>query len=249
MNTPLQRTLIDNSAGGYTMTEILKRCLEDTHITSVDIATGFWDLRGTKLIFNQIKSFLSRENAKLRLLIGKDPYLYHSDLTSLKDKSYQRLKDALLVEMNDFEANEEYVEVVQLLVDSLRDESKKLEIRVYRPEEEEKDQFLHSKCYILYGANQEAQREVAYGIIGSSNLTKQGLEGNSELNVLEVEPRYITTISKFQKDKGHLQWFNEKWEDGVDWKEEFLLQVSQSKMAPKIEVPEPEEDVDAPLTL
>ncbi len=230
------------------MAQMLQRCLDDKNITHVDIATGFWDLRGTKLIFEQIKAFLNREGSKLRLLLGKDPYLYRGDIASLEEKPYKKQEDGLLVEMNDFEANPEYVEIVQLLVDSLNDENKKFEIKVYKPDGELKDQFLHSKCYIFYGKDED-RRNVAYGIIGSSNLTKQGFEGNSELNVLEDNPNDIITINTESRDKTHLQWFNEKWELGQDWNQEFLLQVQSSKIAPKIINIQPaEEDVDSPLT-
>ena len=233
------------------MTEVLQRCIEDENITSLEIATGFWDLRGTKLIYEHLKTFLQRENASFRLLIGKDPYLYRSDIDSLaENKSYKRLEDGLLVEMNDFEANQDYINVVQMLVDNLNNNDK-FQIRVYQPEGDIKDQFLHSKCYIFHGKDEE-NRNVAYGIIGSSNFTKQGLEGNSELNVLEIEANNIVTLNEETRDKTHLQWFNEKWEQGLDWKEQFLLQVKNSKMSPKVPVPEdkPEPEIpnDAPLT-
>ena len=76
----LTRTLIDNSAPeGYNMDEVLKACFKDESVTEVSIATGFWDLHGTELVYEELSEFLSREGSKFRLLIGKDPYLYASD--------------------------------------------------------------------------------------------------------------------------------------------------------------------------
>ena len=50
----LRRTLIDNSPEGYNMTEVLKECLKDKNVTEVYIATGFWDLRGTVLVYDEL---------------------------------------------------------------------------------------------------------------------------------------------------------------------------------------------------
>ena len=248
----LRRTLIDNSPEGYNMTEVLKECLKDKNVTEVYIATGFWDLRGTALIYDELAEFLAREGSMFRLLIGKDPYLYSSDTESFTKGKYDKQEQAWRVDLDKFAAQADYVKVVQMLVDNLKDkDDEKFQIHIYKPEGELQEQFLHSKCYIFKGYDHEDDCNVGYGIIGSSNFTKKGLEGNSELNTLEVDA--LTVISedpKFKKDKTHLQWFNQKWMDSVSWEEEFLLQITQSKMSPgiTIPVPEPEEDITAPLT-
>ena len=238
----LARTLIDNSAPeGFNMDEVLKACFKDESITEVCIATGFWDLHGTELVYEELSEFLSREGSKFRLLIGKDPYLYASDTESLTKSRYDKQEQAWRVELDKFYAQEKYIKVVQMLIDNLRDQdSEKFQIHIYNPDGEKKSQFLHSKCYIFKGFNNKTQRKVGYGIIGSSNFTQPGLTENSELNILEIEQNNIITINENTRDKTHLQWFEEKWKDSVSWEKEFLLQVTQSKMGPNIKVPEPE---------
>ena len=244
----LVRTLIDNSKEGYNMTEVLKECLRDRNVTEVSIATGFWDLRGTALVFDELTEFLSREGSKFRLLIGKDPYLYSSDTESFTKGRYDKQEQAWRVDLDKFAAQEQYVKVVQMLVDNLKNEdNEKFQIHVYKPEGELKDQFLHSKCYIFKGYDNEDEIPVGYGIIGSTNFTQRGMEGNSELNALEIEARDVISLDpQFKKNKSHLLWFNEKWADSVSWEKEFLLQVTQSKMGPDINVPEldPESKAD-----
>ena len=242
----LIRTLIDNSKEGYNMTAVLKECLKDKNVTEVYIATGFWDLRGTALVYEELADFLSREGSKFRLLIGKDPYLYSSDTESFTKGKYDKQEQAWRVELDKFAAQEQYVNVVQLLVNNLKDkDNEKFQIHVYKPEGELKDQFLHSKCYIFKGYDKEDEIPVGYGIIGSSNFTQRGMEGNSELNALETEARDVISLDpEFKKTKTHLLWFNEKWADSVSWEKEFLLQVTQSKMGPNIDVPEPEPEPD-----
>lgn len=248
----LRRTLIDNSQEGYNMTEVLKECLKDKNVTEVYIATGFWDLRGTALVYDELAEFLSREGSKFRLLIGKDPYLYTSDTQSYTKGRYDKQEQAWRIDLDKFCAQEQYVKVVQMLVDNLKDkDSEKFQIHIYKPDGELKDQFLHSKCYIFKGYDNEEECNVGYGIIGSTNFTQKGMEGNSELNTLEINARDVISLDpEFKKDKTHLLWFNEKWNDSVSWEEEFLLQITQSKMAPGITIPEPDpaEDTISPLT-
>lgn len=237
----LRRTLIDNSPEGYNMTEVLKECLKDKNVTEVYIATGFWDLRGTALVYDELAEFLSREGSKFRLLIGKDPYLYTSDTQSYTKGRYDKQEQAWRIDLDKFCAQEQYIKVVQMLVDNLKDkDSEKFQIHIYKPDGELKDQFLHSKCYIFKGFDNEDECNVGYGIIGSTNFTQKGMEGNSELNTLETNARDVISLDpEFKKDKTHLLWFNEKWKDSVSWEEEFLLQITQSKMAPGITIPEP----------
>ncbi len=247
----LRRTLIDNSPEGYNMTEVLKECLKDKNVTEVYIATGFWDLRGTALVYDELVEFLSREGSKFRLLIGKDPYLYSSDTESFTKGRYDKQEQAWRVDLDKFFAQEQYVKVVQMLVDNLKDKnSEKFQIHIYNPDGNLKDQFLHSKCYIFKGYDHEDECHVGYGIIGSTNFTQKGLEGNSELNTLEVNARDVISLDpEFKRDKTHLLWFNEKWENSISWEEEFLLQITLSKMATDITIPEPEAtDAEQPFT-
>ncbi|WP_315332695.1 helicase-related protein, partial [Prevotella histicola] len=67
---------------------------------------------------------------------------------------------------------------------------------------------------------------ISYGIIGSSNFTQKGLLGNAELNYLETDPTRITARPTHgSNSKGHICWFEEKWECSEDWTQEFLEQV------------------------
>ena len=58
------------------MVEVLKECLKDKNVTEVYLATGFWDLRGTALIYDELAEFLAREGSMFRLLIGVSPCVF-----------------------------------------------------------------------------------------------------------------------------------------------------------------------------
>jgi hypothetical protein len=53
-----------------------KKILKAPNINQIDIATGYWDIPGTSILADGLDKFLEREGTKLRILIGKDPYLF-----------------------------------------------------------------------------------------------------------------------------------------------------------------------------
>ena len=76
----MNNTLIDNSAEQLSMLHSLKDCFALQDINTVKIATGYWDIPGLALLTDSIKAFLEKEGTKLLLLIGKDPYVYASQI-------------------------------------------------------------------------------------------------------------------------------------------------------------------------
>ena len=71
----MKNTLIDNSTETLKMSSVLKQCIADEKFTEILIATGYWDLPGMVAIYDELKTFLERENTLLRLIIGKEPMI------------------------------------------------------------------------------------------------------------------------------------------------------------------------------
>jgi superfamily II DNA or RNA helicase len=213
----MQNTLIDNSTDSLRMISKIKECIETVQPTEIMIATGYWDLPGMALIYDELKSFLEKEGTILRLVIGKEPMVrLYQQSKPLKRDDFpgQYLK----TDIDKLALTEEYQKVVQLILTYCSDdfENSKLQIKIYGQGQEE--QFLHAKCYIFNG------KEYKYGIVGSSNFTKKGLEDNAELNYFET----TKSVINYQQDdyvKGHITWFNEKWEQSVPWNQVFLEEV------------------------
>lgn len=86
----MNNTLIDNSCEQLSMVNTLKECLASESVKTVRIATGYWDIPGLALLTDEIKSFLGKPDTHLLLLIGKDPYIYASQVEEpkYKDKNY-----------------------------------------------------------------------------------------------------------------------------------------------------------------
>lgn len=213
----MNNTLIDNSSDTLKLISILKECIKNQDIYEIMIATGYWDLPGITLIYDELKEYLSRENISFKLLIGKEPLVrtYQQKEPKTRDNFPG---DYIKTDINNLQLVEEYQKVVDLLLDFCNDDffSSKFQIKIYGQGEVE--QFLHAKCYIFNGIKDK------FGIIGSSNFTKKGLEDNAELNYLETS-RYVVNYQNGDNIKGHIGWFQEKWKESVPWNKVFIEEI------------------------
>ncbi|MBP3823509.1 MAG: DEAD/DEAH box helicase family protein [Bacteroidaceae bacterium] len=218
----MNKTLLDNS-DGYKIVVALQECISNPEVNNIRIATGYWDLPGMSLIIDQLKQFFFRPNAKMRLLIGKDPYVYARILKSPKYVGTNYPDDFIRTDIDSLAENlkAEYKEVVKLLLTYCSGSSPQLEIHVFRTNEADESQFLHSKCYIMTCSDNV--QKAMHSIIGSSNFTEKGLQGNAELNTLENDPYFIASVNEGQK--APIRWFEEKWRLSEDWTKVFFEQV------------------------
>lgn len=217
----MNNTLIDNSEQRFMMVSTLKECIVDPQCKEIKIATGYWDIPGTALLYDGLNKFLERDNTTLQLLIGSDPIVRAYQLRNpIVDASFPM--DYIKRDIQELQVKEDYVSVVRLLLRfCIEDEERsKIKIRIYKRNEEGDARFLHAKCYIFKSPDKSV------GIIGSSNFTKKGMEGNAELNYLETDGAIVTAIpQEGSASKGHLSWFNELWEQAEGWNKNFQEEV------------------------
>lgn len=228
----MNKTLIDNSEN-LKMVSALSACIADTSINTIRIATGYWDIPGMALLADSLRDFLSRDGSKLRIIIGKDPYVYANMLKNIKIAKPNYPADFIRTDIDSIAENliDEYKDTFKLLLDNCQGDHPKIDIHIFKTDENDARQFFHSKCYIFTSSDDDEKN--MYAIVGSSNFTKKGLEGNSELNVLETDPYMINAPLKPNR-KGHIAWFEEKWMQSVDWSKEFLEQVLKPSKPIKI---------------
>ncbi|MBP5364627.1 MAG: DEAD/DEAH box helicase family protein [Bacteroidales bacterium] len=237
----MNNTLIDNSTEALSMTAVLRECINTNGIDTIRIATGFWDLPGMALVESELRQFLvANPEHKLKLLIGKDAYVYASMLKEPKFKDASYPDDFIRIGLDELADNlkEEHLNALQLLLDFCKGDNPQIEVRKFKHNENDETQFLHSKCYVF---TQGVDR-TGIGIVGSSNFTKQGLEGNAELNYCEEEARIVCYPNvEGSTKKGHVVWFEEKWALADDWTKEFLEQVvKKSKAVEELKKQHPE---------
>ena len=210
--------LIDNSSEDLHLVSCLRRLFSSGNYRQIKIATGYWDLPGMKLIQDELQAYLAG-GGKLFIMIGEEPTLREYQLRSDLTKE-EKFPDFYI--QNDVnKLNDEYVGVATTLLKycNLEDENNsQVQIRVYG-QNQNPVQFLHAKCYIFLG-------EDSKGIIGSSNFTQKGLEGNAELNYLETNSMVVTAVpNEYSKEKGHNYWFDEKWSLSQPWTGKFIKEI------------------------
>lgn len=216
----MNNTLIDNSAD-LKMVNFLKELILDPSYKEIKIATGYWDIPGLKLVEKELREFLSRDGVRLKLLIGTDP---QARISLLKNPIYAGANfptEFIKRDIHDLKVKEGYEDSIKLLLDYCKEpeEESKIQIRIYHEDQDGSDQFFHAKAYIFIGPESK-------GIIGSSNFTQKGLEGNSELNYLETNHMIVEFEPHGNlKYKGHNYWFEEKWKLGEPWNKYFLEEV------------------------
>ncbi|MGV3245637.1 helicase-related protein [Rothia sp. 11254D007CT] len=183
------------------------------HFTSIDIATGYIDLRGWGEIAEQVatKPFDAESGAPIaRILVGMvarsdaqamleqlqhdvrsdEPprRLMHDERNAARDGLVRHLRDQLTRGLPTHEAEQ----ALKALGEHLA--SGRVQMKVYTVEP------LHGKTYIFRGGSYH--QHTAY--VGSSNFTRAGLTSNLELNV-EVEDQ-----DQCQKLS---TWFSGLWDD------------------------------------
>lgn len=231
----ITNTLLDNSEN-LKMADTLRKCIADKDINIIRIATGYWDIPGMALLKNELKEFLEREGTVLKLLIGKDPYVYANMVKEPKYATKHYPDGFIRTGIDELADNllDEYKESLNLLLDHCKGDNPKFQIHTYKKEEDDNVQFMHSKCYIFTSSDLRSKPTCA--IVGSSNFTKKGLEGNAELNYVETNA-YVVLQPDVPEIKGHVTWFEEKWQQSDDWTKEFLEQVLlTSKPVQKMEI-------------
>src|SRR3990170_5973595 len=98
---------------------------------------------------------------------------------------------------------------------------------------------LHAKLYLFLTNPEEKYSSPGLAVVGSSNFTSQGLKGNKELNVLLTSREEVLYLE---------QWFDDLWEEAIDFREDLLKVIDFSGVLPESPYPKIGELID-PQTL
>lgn len=194
--------------GNNTLEYKLQMILKKNHIGYADFLIGYFRITG----FNKIAPYLETID-EARILVGMDIDRATFEANS-KAQNIERLSKEQIVCFNN-EVNIEKYQSVELLVQLLSQKSK-LRIRM-APNND-----IHAKLYILRDTKEPYSDSVGSVIIGSSNLTHNGLKGNFEIN---------TQLNSASQIDEATQIFNILWEDSV----ELTLADVNTQVMPKLE--------------
>ncbi|MBA3922655.1 MAG: helicase, partial [Nostocaceae cyanobacterium] len=197
---------IDNDR--HKLESVLKDLILNDSQTKLDIATGFFRIEAWIRLEEAFNSLTN-----LRLLIGRDPAILPAERSSIDLKRYFRRDVQEQLEGEPF--NITYKRQIDRLIAYLQQHH--IQVRLFGVLSE-KTPFLHAKAYIFND----------YSIIGSSNLTPSGLDGNTELNVLIKQ----TAIARDLR----VNWFAKFWDDksvDTDYKAKLIDALNASKFGSK----------------
>jgi superfamily II DNA or RNA helicase len=197
---------IDNST--HTLESILKQLIENENQHNLDIATGFFRIEAWLRLeeaMNRLTSF--------RLLIGRDPAIRPAESDRIDLIRYFRKNIQEQLEDEPFKLA--YKRQIDRAIAYLQQNH--IRVRLFGASGN-KSQFLHAKAYIFD----------RYSIVGSSNFTPAGLQGNTELNI-------VNKISAIASDLRE-NWFEKLWNDpstDVDYKAKLIDALNASKFGSK----------------
>ncbi|MDD3558064.1 MAG: helicase-related protein, partial [Melioribacteraceae bacterium] len=178
--------------------------------TQLSVATGYWDLPAVIELLPAMEAFLNNNLfSEIRFLIGEEPKIRSYQLDTAFPEKY------LKADLSELPFKPEFKEAVNFITKYIQ--TGRIKVKLY------KKSFLHAKCYIL---GSEAENSI--GIIGSSNFTRSGLLGNTELNDVEYDHRIVNYLPKSDgQDPSHRSWFEKLWndEDSIDWTEQFKIEI------------------------
>jgi len=197
---------IDNDR--HKLESVLTTIIKDEHQTDLDIATGFFRIEAwirLEQAFNQLTN--------LRLLIGRDPTILPAERDRVDLTRYFRRNVQGQLEGEPF--NLSYKQQIDRLIAYL--EQDHIQARLYGAMAEGTP-FLHAKAYIFDD----------YSMVGSSNFTPSGLDGNTELNMLNKQSAIARDLRS--------NWFNKFWNDpsvDTDYKAKLIATLNASKFGSK----------------
>lgn len=161
--------------------------------TSIDVATGYFEI-GALL---SLKESWQKVDT-IRLLMG-------DEVSKRTKKAFEdglkKIVTSLDSSIEGEKKENDFLEGVPAIVEALR--SGKIQCRVYR-----KDKF-HAKCYITHARHAVVG---SFGLVGSSNFTKPGLQDNVELNV-QIRGNDVRLLQ---------EWYEKHWEESEDVTAEVL---------------------------
>ncbi|MCT7951729.1 SNF2-related protein [Ancylothrix sp. C2] len=201
---------IDNSQ--HKLENLLNILIEDEKQDSLDIATGFFRIEAwlrLETAMNQLKS--------LRLLIGRDPAIRPAEPANIDLIKHFRHDIQQQLETQEF--NAKYKQQIDRIITYLLQDN--IHVRLFGAQGNT-PQFLHAKAYIFDH----------YSIVGSSNFTPAGINGNTELNLLNK-------IAAVAHDLRY-NWFEKFWNHpsvDLDYKAKLIDTLNASKFGSKAYTP------------
>lgn len=202
-----QRKVIDNRH--LSMTDTFKYLISDSGTQTLRLGVGYFYISGLILIKDEFLQFMNERNGRVQIIMGNQTN--HETVSVLDVKTSQEyraeLPQLMSVDLDGILSEEDFLKQVRQWISEGR-----IEIKVYIGDAN----YFHAKSYLFSRSFESSQGKA---IVGSSNFSKNGLIGNTELNVLGQDNYFALN-----------DWFSELWEsDEVDNFSSELIEIVKSK--------------------
>lgn len=181
------KKVIDNR--NVSMTDALKYLLNQKEFKTLDVAVGYFYISGLLLLKDEIVNFVDNRNGHFRILMGNETN--GATVNVLDDSKFDNYVELI------HESTEKDTKSISdktflgKVTEWIR--NGKIEVKIYTGTAN----YFHAKSY-LFASSLNTNRGTA--IVGSSNFSKAGLEGNTELNVLTEDGFFALH-----------EWYNNLW--------------------------------------
>lgn len=179
--------VIDNRR--VSMVDALKYLLKQEEFKTLDVAVGYFYISGLLLLKDEFTDFMDRRNGHFRILMGNET---NGDTVNVLDGSNYRNYAELIASKSKRDTqnipDKDFLGKIAEWITSGR-----IEVKVYVGQAN----YFHAKSY-LFASTLNSDRGTA--IVGSSNFSKAGLQGNTELNVLTQDGFFALH-----------NWYNDLW--------------------------------------
>lgn len=193
-----KKEIVDNETDKYTMAQFLNEVLMRNG-GPISIASGYFNVQGFAKIRDSLWEAAKADGFSLRLLYGREA-------TSKSDATQSILSDiaetSLIKELDSLSIDEQSARLVDDLIKFIKLDN--VQVR------KNPERLTHAKCYIF--------DDIV--VVGSSNLTKGGLEINIELNAVLYQPSAQQQVR---------EWFERRWNEAEDAKSELIQILEDSK--------------------
>lgn len=202
------KRVIDNC--NVKMVDAIKELLGKADVHSLDVAVGYFYLSGLLLIKDEFIRFMTEQQGHFNILMGNETNHATQQLLAANDANkefFEQLpeiinQDTMTVSDTDF------LRQVGQWINQHR-----IEVKVYTGEAN----YFHAKSYLFCQSDEGLD---GYALVGSSNFSRNGLEGNTELNVMSRD-----TFPVLKK------WFDTIWQsDEVEPYDEKLIAAIEQRV-------------------
>ncbi|XKQ12554.1 phospholipase D-like domain-containing protein [Enterococcus faecalis] len=174
--------VVDNR--NVSMEFAINHLLSQNKVDRFDLAVGYFYISGLLLIKDTFTEFMEVRDGHMSILMGNETNeltkntvqagFYISELNDdeLKNDYKNQFQDEIRY------LNEEDQLYLMKFIDWL--EQKRIEVKVYTGEAN----YFHAKSYMFYGKENDYSGE---SLVGSSNFSRNSLQGNTELNVYSAD--------------------------------------------------------------